>query len=457
MRRSRQAFHDTLLAGGFRDALAARTADALQRCDAALDAAGASHAGRTAVWVPGRIEVFGKHTDYAGGRSLLAAVERGFAVRAAPRDDGEVRIGDPVTGMRCETVLGASGTAPDGDWSHYVLTVVRRLALNFPEATRGADIAFVSDLPLAAGVSSSTALMISVFLSLAAVNRLDTTTVWQQHLSSRLDRAGYLGAMEMGGPYRGLAGLDGVGTLGGSQDQTAILCAQPDHVAQFSWMPVRFDGVVALPRTHCFVVASSGVLAEKTGSARDEYNRVSLLARHLLATWNHVSVRDDPSLAAAMDSGPGAPAALRAMIPAHATPDFDAAALERRLAQFLLETYALIPAATVALQAQDWATFGEVTAASMRGATALLGNQVAETIALCALARAHGAVAASAFGAGFGGSVWALVEADGAEAFRDTWAATYRRQFPAAGALAMFFTTAAGPCATQWDDDDPDP
>ena len=36
-------------------------------------------------WVPGRLEVFGKHTDYAGGRTLVCAVPRGFAVAAAPR------------------------------------------------------------------------------------------------------------------------------------------------------------------------------------------------------------------------------------------------------------------------------------------------------------------------------------------------------------------------------------
>jgi len=29
-------------------------------------------------WVPGRLEVFGTHTDYAGGRTLVAAVPRGF-------------------------------------------------------------------------------------------------------------------------------------------------------------------------------------------------------------------------------------------------------------------------------------------------------------------------------------------------------------------------------------------
>ncbi|MGH7448520.1 MAG: galactokinase family protein, partial [Longimicrobiales bacterium] len=43
-------------------------------------------------FVPGRIEVLGKHTDYAGGRSLLAAVHRGFVVAAAPRPDGAVQV-----------------------------------------------------------------------------------------------------------------------------------------------------------------------------------------------------------------------------------------------------------------------------------------------------------------------------------------------------------------------------
>ncbi|MCY2950504.1 MAG: galactokinase family protein [Planctomycetota bacterium] len=40
-----------------------------------------------ALFVPGRLELLGKHTDYAGGRSIVAAVERGFCVVAAPRAD----------------------------------------------------------------------------------------------------------------------------------------------------------------------------------------------------------------------------------------------------------------------------------------------------------------------------------------------------------------------------------
>src|SRR6266545_1519511 len=56
---------------------------------------GSASSGGPARWfVPGRIEVFGKHTDYAGGRSLLCAVERGFCVSAWPRPDRIVRISD---------------------------------------------------------------------------------------------------------------------------------------------------------------------------------------------------------------------------------------------------------------------------------------------------------------------------------------------------------------------------
>ena len=46
---------------------------------------GAGDGERLRWFVPGRIEVLGKHTDYAGGRSLLCAVERGFCVTAVPR------------------------------------------------------------------------------------------------------------------------------------------------------------------------------------------------------------------------------------------------------------------------------------------------------------------------------------------------------------------------------------
>ena len=38
-------------------------------------------------FVPGRLEVLGKHTDYVGGRSLLAAVDRGITIELTDSDE----------------------------------------------------------------------------------------------------------------------------------------------------------------------------------------------------------------------------------------------------------------------------------------------------------------------------------------------------------------------------------
>jgi galactokinase len=62
-----------------------------------------------AFFVPGRIEVLGKHTDYAGGRSLLCAVERGFVVLATPRDDAIICAVAVQRGEERAISLDASG------------------------------------------------------------------------------------------------------------------------------------------------------------------------------------------------------------------------------------------------------------------------------------------------------------------------------------------------------------
>ena len=61
--------------------------------------------------------------------------------------------------------------------------------------------------------------------------------------------------------------------------------------------------------------------------------------------------------------------------------------------------------------------------ASQEDAERLLGNQVPETVALAALARSCGAFAATSFGAGFGGSVWALVDRADVDAVVRDWEA----------------------------------
>ena len=118
--------------------------------------------------------------------------------------------------------------------------------------------------------------------------------------------------------------------------------------------------------------------------------------------------------------------------------------LRDRFSQFVLESTELIPDAGDALSAGDLVRLGQIVDRSHEAAERLLRNQVPETMWLVRDARAREAVAASAFGAGFGGSVWALVPADRAESFRATWAEEYARRFPSPAAASMFFATRAG-------------
>src|SRR5678816_3791014 len=89
-------------------------------------------------WIPGRLEVFGKHTDYAGGRTLVCCVPRGFAVVASPREDRIVRVVDALRGERHTVELSGAPASYSG-WRQYVEVTAHRLARNFPsrEPVRG--------------------------------------------------------------------------------------------------------------------------------------------------------------------------------------------------------------------------------------------------------------------------------------------------------------------------------
>lgn len=406
---------------------------------AALDARGATQA----FWVPGRIEVLGKHTDYAGGRSLVCAVEHGFVIVALARDDSRVRVVNAADGAVATLALDAGLREPPDAWMRYPATVLRRVARNFPDAIRGADLAFLSDLPRASGMSSSSAFMVAVFLAVAGVNHLQADGRYRDAIRSPEDLAGYLATIENGQSFGALTGDRGVGTFGGSEDHTAMLCCRQEELSQYSFCPVRHERQVPSPPGHRFVVAVSGVKAEKTGAAKDAYNRASLAVRAILDAWRAASGRSDGSLAEAAERA-GA-AQVREAIERASVDGFDTGVLLDRFDQFVEESVSLVPAAGDALAAGELSRFGALVDRSQALAERLLCNQVPETVFLARSARDLGAVAASAFGAGFGGSVWALVADAESDRFAGRWEAAFRAAFPSRS--PAFLVTRPGPAA----------
>lgn len=422
----------------------------LGRALRALDAVGATTEPR-AFHVPGRIEVLGKHTDYAGGRSLLCAVERGIVIVAASRTDGTVRIRSADARDQSEEFVAAGVRVPrvarddaaDVHWWRYARTVVSRIRRDFPDARTGADIAFASNLPMDSGLSSSSALVVAIFLALDAVNDISSTDRYRAAIPTREALAEYLGAVENGRAYGALEAAQGVGTLGGSEDHTAILCCVANALSRYSFCPVRFEQHIPMPRDRVFLVAFSGVAAAKAGNALSRYNEASLATQELLRLWNSTGRGSAASLAQALDADRDAYQTLRRALPTLQSRDFTVQRLLDRLEQFSVESREIIPAAADALRRGALQEFGAQVDRSQANAERLLGNQVPETIALVRSARGLGADAASAFGGGFGGSVWAMTRGEDAERFMREWRARYAAEFPDAASRAIFFATGA--------------
>lgn len=440
-------------------------ADAVSR-DGLVSTAASGFASRFGVrprwrwFVPGRVEVFGKHVDYAGGRSLLAAVPRGFALVASPRTDRLVCVVDVRDGSSAQVVTpGAAGaTSSDANppgavsgpgWSRYVRAVVERLAANFPGASLGIDIALASDLPRSAGLSSSSALIVGIASALACRARLTERAEWRESVASPTDLAWYLGCVENGADFRTLSGAAGVGTRGGSEDHTAIVTCRSGHVSLYGFVPTVHHGDTPVPDAWTFVIAASGVRADKAGSVRERYNRASLSTRALLDVWNARAAEPAECLSAALRSSGEAGARLDAWIAAGHR-EFSAEELRTRLEHFRRED-ARAPLAAAAFSAADREALGRLAEASQADADGLLGNQTPETRALADLARRHGAFASSSFGAGFGGSVWALADATDAPRVERDWLDAYRRRFPSVDGVESFIIR-PGPAIAQLPD-----
>ncbi|ALE34179.1 hypothetical protein IY73_00980 [Lawsonella clevelandensis] len=123
----------------------------------------------TGVWsAPGRVNVIGEHVDYAGGICLPFAINRRTYCAAALREDGVIRLASRLPysrkASRWEGKLAEIGPGNPSSWPGYPAGVIwsmwqdaDAIGVNLTENS-GFDMVFVSDVPLAAGLSSSAAI-----------------------------------------------------------------------------------------------------------------------------------------------------------------------------------------------------------------------------------------------------------------------------------------------------------
>src|SRR5262249_61810078 len=127
------------------------------------------------------------------------------------------RSGDPRSPPRRFGPKPPIARPPTGDWGNYVQAASETLLGAGTPMPAGATLRVDGNIPPAAGVSSSSALVVASALALEALG------------GSSLDRLALADLLARGEQY--------VGTLSGGMDQAAILLGRPGHALRLRFFP----------------------------------------------------------------------------------------------------------------------------------------------------------------------------------------------------------------------------
>ena len=199
---------------------------------------------------PGRVNLIGEHIDYNGLSVLPMAIERRVRIRYRRLNEPVVRLAGAggefrPFAFRLEERIERAAT---GHWSNYVRAAARGLLGHGLALERGIEGVVESDLPVAVGLSSSSALVVASALALLDANEIRFERLELAALLARAERF--------------------AGPEGGGMDQAASLCGRRGHALRIDFDPLRATPV-AMPAGWRWVVASSLARAEKTRSAED--------------------------------------------------------------------------------------------------------------------------------------------------------------------------------------------
>ncbi|MBS1829780.1 MAG: galactokinase [Acidobacteria bacterium] len=316
---------------------------------------------------PGRVNLIGEHTDYNGGFVMPAAIQFYTTVTALPRADRKLVLSSAQFPDRYEFSLDER-TPGRNAWCDYPLGTAYSLEQAGYKLT-GAELAFTSDVPIGAGLSSSAALEVSTALALATLSGHHIPT---QQLAEICQHAE----------------SEHVGMKCGIMDQFISIHGKDDHAVLLDCRSLEYKAA-PIPGHLRLVIANSKVKHELTGSA-----------------YNHR--RRDCESAAAFFGKP----LLRDVTPQEfAAREGELEPQIRRRARHVIGEIARTEQAGMALEAGDYGRFGELMYASHESLKTDYEVSCEELDKLVEAARTvEGVYGSRMTGAGFGGCTISLME-----------------------------------------------
>jgi galactokinase len=320
------------------------------------------------VSAPGRVNLIGEHIDYHGLPVLPIAIRRSVSVAFRVRGDRRVRAVSAGYGVR-DFIWTAELTPTEaGDWENYLRAAACAVSRKWG-VVRGVDAAIVSDLPPAAGLSSSSALIVAFTLSLLRASGAAPTF---EELMEVLPE-----------------GEQFVGTRGGGMDHAASLASVSGCASLIEFDPLAVH-TVRVPSDWAFLVAHSLTVAEKSGAVREQYNACRAAGTTALRRLGFPSYRlaiEGRTLAQIED--------LAGQKLSHAD--------ERDGFLHVASEALRVHAAVRAMECQDAAAFGSLLVASHASLRDRLHVSSTALDSLVTAAMDSGALGARLTGAGFGG------------------------------------------------------
>ncbi len=325
----------------------------------------------------------GDHIDYNGLSVLPMALQRHVSVLYRERDDSGVRIAATAEGYEAREFKLSPKIKPykAGDWGNYAKAAAQGLVERF-DIDRGFDAVVHSDIPVAAGLSSSSALVVA--FALAVLHANDHDEVERLELAELLAKAEHY-----------------VGTRGGGMDQAICLAARRQSASRIDFNPLRLTAHPIAPEWS-FIIAFSLVQAQKSGAARKTYNARTRECRDALK-----KVTEALGIADKVDSYPALMQRRRVRdLLRAAEPALDETTM-RRFRHVVTEAER-VRTAEEALAAYDLRGFGRLMKASHASLRDDFEVSSPELDELGDLATRAGAAGARLTGAGLGGCVVAL-------------------------------------------------
>ncbi len=254
---------------------------------------------------PGRVNILGRHVDHRGGNTNVMAIDRDTMLVVSPREDCMVRVANTNPGYPCfefniDDIMNAAPHESwisfiesdgitkfvkgyKGAWYNYIISIIARIQFSTESPLCGMDILMDGTIPVAAGLSSSSSIVVATAEAITALNCISVST------AQFIDWCG--------------EGEWFVGTRGGAGDHAAMKCSEKGRITRLGFKPFVVGSSEAFSDKYAIILANSNIKSNKAEGSKDKFNaKVAayeigfMLMKKYFPEYNMVELRDAASI-----------------------------------------------------------------------------------------------------------------------------------------------------------------